>query len=60
MAKTKNKRHHVQAPASSSAASREAGADPPPKLKRKAYEREMRRLHGELVAMQEGVKASGA
>jgi len=35
-------------------------ADPPPKLKRKKYEREMRRLHGELVAMQEWVKASGA
>ena len=37
-----------------------AGADPPPKLKRKGYERELRRPHGELVAMQEGVKASGA
>ena len=35
-------------------------ADPPPKLKRKTYERELRRLHGELVAMQEWVKASGA
>jgi polyphosphate kinase 2 len=35
-------------------------ADPPPKLKRKVYDREMRRLHGELVAMQEWVKASGA
>jgi polyphosphate kinase 2 (PPK2 family) len=55
----KNKQHHAQAPASPSA-SREAGADPPPKLKRKAYERELRRLHGELVAMQEWVKASGA
>ena len=32
----------------------------PPKMKRKPYEREMRRLHGELVAMQEWVKASGA
>jgi len=32
----------------------------PPKMKRKAYEREMRTLHGELVAMQEWVKASGA
>jgi polyphosphate kinase 2 len=31
-----------------------------PSLKRKEYEREMRRLHGELVAMQEWVKASGA
>ncbi|HET7519139.1 MAG TPA: polyphosphate kinase 2 [Actinomycetes bacterium] len=38
----------------------EAAGDPPPKLKRKPYEREMRRLHGELVAMQEWVKASGA
>jgi polyphosphate kinase 2 len=33
---------------------------PKPKLKRKAYEREMRQLHGELVAMQEWVKATGA
>ena len=30
------------------------------KMKRKEYERQMRRLHGELVAMQEWVKASGA
>ena len=30
------------------------------KMKRKGYEREMRRLHGELVAMQEWVKSSGA
>ncbi|MEV0903052.1 polyphosphate kinase 2 [Actinoplanes sp. NPDC049802] len=29
-------------------------------MKRSAYEREMRRLHGELVAMQEWVKATGA
>jgi polyphosphate kinase len=35
-------------------------AAPPPKLKRKAYEAEMRQLHGELVAMQEWVKATGA
>ena len=54
----KNKRHHLEAPASS-VASRDA-TDPPAKLKRKEYEREMRRLHGELVAMQEWVKASGA
>jgi polyphosphate kinase 2 len=33
---------------------------PPPTMKRKEYEREMRRLHGELVAMQEWVKSSGA
>jgi polyphosphate kinase len=30
------------------------------KMKRKEYERQMRLLHGELVAMQEWVKASGA
>jgi polyphosphate kinase 2 len=32
----------------------------PPPMKRKEYEQELRRLHGELVAMQEWVKASGA
>jgi len=32
----------------------------PAKMKSKDYEREMRRLHGELVAMQEWVKTSGA
>jgi polyphosphate kinase 2 len=31
-----------------------------PKMKRKEYEREMRFLHGELVALQEWVKATGA
>ncbi len=31
-----------------------------PTMKRKEYEREMRRLQGELVAMQEWVKATGA
>jgi polyphosphate kinase 2 len=36
------------------------GANPPPKMKRKEYERQMTLLHGELVAMQEWVKASGA
>ena len=38
-----------------------AGADQPPrKMKRKAYELELERLQGELVAMQEWVKSSGA
>src|SRR5690349_7275251 len=55
----KNKKHRSAAQASS-VPSREATADPPPKLKRKPYEREMRRLHGELVSMQEWVKATGA
>ena len=58
--KDKRKQHHAEVQASPAVASREAGADQPPKLKRKAYEREMRRLHGELVAMQEWVKTSGA
>jgi polyphosphate kinase 2 len=35
-------------------------AGPPPKMKTKDYEKEMRLLHGELVAMQEWVKATGA
>ena len=33
---------------------------PRPKMKEKEYRRELRPLHGELVAMQEWVKASGA
>jgi len=52
----KNNKQQVEAPASASV----AAADPPAKLKRKAYEGEMRRLQGELVAMQEWLKASGA
>ena len=31
-----------------------------PRMKKKAYEKEMRLLHGELVALQEWVKATGA
>jgi polyphosphate kinase 2 len=38
----------------------DTGAGPPPKMKRKEYEKQMRILHGELVAMQEWVKGSGA
>ena len=56
MAKKKDKqeRHDAEAQAP------QAEAGPPPKMKRKEYEREMRLLHGELVAMQEWVKKSGA
>ncbi len=46
------------APDSGAAAQPAAGAGK--KMKRKEYEREMRLLHGELVALQEWVKASGA
>ena len=38
----------------------DAGSDPRPKLGTKEYEQQMRRLQGELVAMQEWVKATGA
>jgi hypothetical protein len=49
----KKKRHdgEVQEPAAAAQQEPEAGSSP--KLKRKAYEREMRVLHGELLAMQE-------
>src|SRR6266704_2589441 len=58
--KDKRDRHDAEARASSSAAGAEAQAGPPPKMKRKQYERQMRILHGELVAMQEWMKDSGA
>ncbi len=38
----------------------DAHVDNPPKMKTKEYEAELRTLQGELVAMQEWVKASGA
>ena len=58
--KVERDRDDEQSRVSSSAAGAEAGAGPPPKMKRKEYERQMRVLHGELVAMQEWVKDSGA
>jgi polyphosphate kinase 2 len=39
---------------------RASGVEPGSKMKTKPYEKEMKRLHGELVAMQEWVKKSGA
>jgi polyphosphate kinase 2 len=41
-------------------AEEDAASSAKPKMKNKEYEKEMRRLQGELVAMQEWVKASGA
>ncbi len=54
-----NKKHHGKDHHGKPAAS---GDEPSPsgKMKRKEYEREMRILQGELVAMQEWVKATGA
>jgi polyphosphate kinase len=56
--KDKKERHDARVAARS--AGQETGADPRPKIKRKEYERQMRVLHGELVALQEWVKATGA
>jgi polyphosphate kinase len=59
--KRKSKRnHHEPVQALPAEARRRTGDGPQPRMKRKEYERQMRRLHGELVAMQEWVKASGA
>jgi polyphosphate kinase len=58
--KNERDRDDAETRASSSAGREEAGAGPPAKMKRKEYERQMRILHGELVALQEWVKDSGA
>ena len=63
MAKRKKNKHEphdagLQAP--SATERQEAAAGPPPKMKRREYEHQMRILHGELVAIQEWVKDSGA
>jgi len=49
----------AEAPASTDSEA-ESTSGPTPRMKRKEYEQEMRLLHGELVAMQEWVKGSGA
>lgn len=56
---TSNRNHEVHSLAEPETL-RPAGPGPATKLKRKRYEQELRVLHGELVAMQEWVKASGA
>ncbi len=59
--KSKNKKHQddgtLPIPVATPAGSEDS---PTPKMKRKEYERELRLLHGELVAMQEWVKTTGA
>ena len=57
------KKHHDQSESTRATSTRpeqEAGSGPPPGMKRKEYEHQMRLLHGELVAVQEWVKSSGA
>ena len=58
--KNKRKRRDAGTQRPEDAAQQKADAGSSPKMKRRAYEREMRVLHGELVAMQEWVKDSGA
>jgi len=61
MAKKNGKQgHHHAAAQAPAAGGRKAAGGPPAKMKNKEYEREMRVLHGELVAMQEWVKSTGA
>ena len=60
MARKKDEhKHHVGVTALPGAAHEDAETTPT-KMKRKEYEREIRVLHGELVAMQEWVKQSAA
>ena len=58
--KDKHEPHDAEVPASSATAGQEAEAGPSSKMKRREYEQEMKILHGQLVAMQEWVKESGA
>jgi polyphosphate kinase 2 len=58
--KDKRNRDDAGAQTTSAVAGQEAETGPPPKMKRKEYEHQMRILHGELVAVQEWVKDSGA
>jgi polyphosphate kinase len=56
MSKAKHRKHHGEA----QVAPGDAGASASGKMKKKEYEGEMRLLQGELVAMQEWVKTTGA
>ena len=58
--KGKKKQNGAAGQAPPTAEQNGAAGGPPAKMKRKEYEREMRILHGELVAMQEWVKGTGA
>jgi polyphosphate kinase 2 len=60
MAQHKHRQRALEDQVPAGATRLEARAGPRPKMKRKEYERQMRVLHGELVAMQEWVKSSGA
>jgi polyphosphate kinase 2 len=61
---TKKKHKHMPSGGNSrpgaAGTSQDASPGSPPKMKRKEYEQELRLLQGELVAIQEWVKSSGA
>ena len=54
------RKRHTAAGVPSPTEEQDTGARLAPKMKRGEYERELRTLHGELVAMQEWVRESGA
>jgi polyphosphate kinase 2 len=56
----KKKQHDKQAEPQPESPASGTVVVPPRKMKEKEYQHELRRLHGELVAMQEWVKATGA
>ncbi len=58
--KSKNRKKDKENSEAELVAPGQSPAEALPKMKRKEYEGEMQRLQGELVAMQEWVKASGA
>jgi polyphosphate kinase 2 len=59
--KTRNKKHRDDALGSERTVPDAADdGEPRPRMKRKEYERKLRELHGEVVALQEWVKKSGA
>jgi len=58
--KGKKKQNEAAGQAPPTAETQAAADGPPAKMKRKEYEREMQVLHGELVAMQEWIKSTGA
>ncbi|MGE5225905.1 MAG: polyphosphate kinase 2 [Planctomycetaceae bacterium] len=60
MGKKKDKKEHPDTDGHGDVTALATEPGPRPKMKTKEYEREMRALHGELVAMQEWVKATGA
>ncbi len=60
MAKKKDRKAKKAEAGSDDATTPSAESKAETKMKTREYEREMRRLHGELVAMQEWVKATGA